>query len=89
MTFILSLLISDALASLLLGVQLLFGAYLPVVQEIYITGCVILVSEAFKLAIIVVTVLHLLVMVCIHLAGVTYPLRFKEVSPSAFGGIKA
>jgi predicted exporter len=78
-TFILSLLISDAFASLLLGIQLLFGSYLPVVHGIEVSGCLIFVAEALKLAGIIVTVFHLLVMVMIHLAGVTYPVRFKEV----------
>ena len=79
MTFILSLLISDAFASLLLGSQLLFGAYLPEVFDYLISPCFLLLSEAFKLAGVVVTVFHLLLMVMMHLAGVAYPVQFKEV----------
>lgn len=81
-TFILSLLISDTFASLLLGIQLLYGSYLPMVHGIEIKGCVILVTEAFKLAGLIVTVFHLLLMVMIHLAGVTYPVKSKEVKYS-------
>ena len=37
------------------------------------------VSEALKLAVIIVTVYHLLIMVTMHLAGVTSPVKFKKV----------
>ena len=78
-TFILSLLISDSFTALLLGIQLLFGAYLPVVHKIHLHGCIMTVSEAFKLAGVLVTVYHLLVMVTMHLLGVTAPISFKKV----------
>ena len=82
-TFILSLLISDSLTSLLLGMQLLLGAYLPVVHDVaiweYGYGCIMLVCEAFKYAVFIVTVYHLLSMVVMHLAGVTAPMKFKKV----------
>ena len=71
--------VSDTIASFLLGIQLLFGAYLPVVHGIQLHGCIMIVSEAFKLAGIIVTVYHLLIMVMMHLAGVTSPVKFKKV----------
>ena len=77
--FILSLVISDAFASFLLGFQLLTGSYLPVVYGVQVNVCFLLMAEALKLAGIVITVLHLFVMVSIHLAGVVNPLKFKEV----------
>ena len=77
--FILSLVISDAFASFLLGFQLMAGSYLPVVYRIQINVCFLLMAEALKLAGIVITVLHLFVMVSIHLAGVVNPVKFKEV----------
>jgi hypothetical protein len=42
--------------------------------------CFLLGAEALKLLGIVVTVLHLLTMVSIHVAGVVNPVKFKEVS---------
>lgn len=83
-TFILSLLISDSFTALLLGIQLLFGAYLPVVHKIHLHGCIMTVSEAFKLAGVLVTVYHLLVMVTMHLLGVTAPISFKKVRSKLF-----
>ena len=83
-TFIFSLLISDTFASLLLGLLLLFGSYLPVVGGISITGCVILIAEALKLAGVIVTVFHLLLMVIMHLIGVTHPVQCKKVIKSPF-----
>ena len=71
--------VSDTIASFLLGIQLLFGSYLPVVHGIQLHGCIMIVSEAFKLAGIIVTVYHLLIMVMMHLAGVTSPVKFKKV----------
>ena len=79
-TFILSLLISDAFASLLLGIQLLFGSYLPVVHDIILGGCLMMISEALRLAGVLITVFHLFIMVSIHLGGVMYPVKFAEVS---------
>ncbi len=76
--FILSLVISDAFASFLLGFQLLFGSYLPVVHNVSIDVCFLLAAEALKLAGIIITVFHLLIMVSIHLAGVVNPVKFKE-----------
>merc|ERR1711981_1093412 len=38
-----------------------------------------LVCEAFKYAVFIVTVYHLLSMVVMHLAGVTAPMKFKKV----------
>ena len=61
-TFVLSLVISDAFASFLLGFQLLAGAYLPAVHGVEINECLLLAAEALKLTGILVTVLHLLVM---------------------------
>ena len=100
-TFILSLVVSDAFASFLLGFQLLFGSYLPVVKgQLVLTAtktrhfdlsesffppikpvgvCVMLGAELLKLTGILVTVLHLLTMVAMHLAGVVNPVKFKEV----------
>ena len=83
-TFIFSLLISDTFASLLLGLLLLFGSYLPVVGGISITGCVILIAEALKLAGVIVTVFHLLLMVIMHLIGVTHPVQCKKVIKTSF-----
>ena len=77
-TFILSLLISDAFASLLLGIQLLFGSYLPVVHEIFLGGCLMMIAEALRLAGVLATVFHLLVMVSIHLGGVMVPVKFAD-----------
>ncbi|TRY70150.1 hypothetical protein TCAL_11423 [Tigriopus californicus] len=76
--FVLSLVISDAFASLLLGFQLLMGSYLPIVHGTYWNTCLLLISEGLKLAGVIVTVFHLLVMVMIHLAGVLNPVKFKE-----------
>ena len=61
-TFVLSLVISDAFASFLLGFQLLTGSYLPVVHGVQVNTCLLLAAEALKLTGILVTVLHLLVM---------------------------
>ena len=49
------------------------------VERIFITGCVILSAEAFKLAGVIVTVFHLLLMVSMHLIGVTHPVKCKKV----------
>ena len=78
-TFILSLLVSDALASFLLGIQLLFASYLPVVHDINLGGCLMMAAEALRLAGVLATVFHLLIMVSIHLGGVMFPVKFAEL----------
>ncbi len=45
-----------------------------------VSDCFMLSAELMKLTGIVVTVLHLLAMVAMHLAGVVNPVKFKEVS---------
>ncbi len=81
-TFIFSLVISDAFASFLLGFQLLTGSYLPLVAGIAVNNCLLLGAEGLKLVGIIVTVFHLLVMVTLHLGGVINPVKFKEVVTS-------
>ena len=48
-TFVLSLVFSDAFASLLLGAQLLCSSYLPAVHGVFINVCFLLACEALKL----------------------------------------
>ena len=38
-----------------------------------------MISEALRLAGVLVTVFHLFIMVSIHLGGVMYPVKFAEV----------
>eukprot|EP00094_Tigriopus_californicus_P002916 TCALIF_02812-PA protein Name:"Protein of unknown function" AED:0.19 eAED:0.19 QI:0/0.5/0/0.66/0.5/0.66/3/0/381 len=78
MTFVFSLVVSDAFSSFLLAFQLLFASYLPIVHKITLSDCFLLLFEVLKMSGIVVTVWHLLIMVSIHLSGVVNPVKFKE-----------
>ena len=79
-----SLVGSDMLTSLLLGGGLLFGSYLPIVFNMVFPMCFMLGKECIRLSLVLTTILHLLFMVLLHAAGVSFPVKLKIVVTSKF-----
>ena len=74
-----SLAMSDAYASLVLGVGFVVNSLLPIVYGINLglyNDCYALILEAFRLAGVVVAVLHLLALAINHYVGILRPLHY-------------
>lgn len=77
--FSVSLAVSDAYASLVLGVGLLLNSLLPIGFNIHLgTYCTILVLEGFRLGGVIVSILHLLMLAVNHYLGIIRPLHYAS-----------
>lgn len=68
---------TDTLASLLMGLGLVFNAYLPVVFNIRFDRCPFLVFEIIRTSALIASVLHLLALAYVHYQGTVNPLRYR------------
>ena len=75
-----SLVSSDTITSVFMGLQLLCGSYLPVVKGVSPPSCLLLVVECLRLSLILTTVLHLLLMVSLHTSAIVWPVRGRRVT---------
>ncbi|XP_057376999.1 5-hydroxytryptamine receptor 1B-like [Daphnia carinata] len=82
MYFSLSLAAADAVASLTVGLGLVFNSLLPKVYNVHIPDwgpCSMLVLEAIRMAAVIVTVLHLLALAVNHYIGIARPLHYAAI----------
>lgn len=78
----LSLAVADAYASVVLGLGFVFNTLLPIVYGINLgiyNDCYGLILEAFRLAGVVVAVLHLLALAINHYIGILRPLHYAAI----------
>ncbi|KAG9510102.1 hypothetical protein GZH46_01364 [Fragariocoptes setiger] len=73
----LNLATTDTIASLLTGLGLFLNSYLPVVFNVHISLCQLLVIEIFRVASLVASVLHLLALALVHYRGIVRPLHYR------------
>lgn len=82
MYFSLSLAAADAVASLTVGLGLVFNSLLPKVYNVDIPDwgpCSMLAMEAIRLAAVIVTVFHLLALAVNHYIGIARPLHYAAI----------
>ncbi|RWS16229.1 Trace amine-associated receptor 2-like protein [Dinothrombium tinctorium] len=70
---------TDALASLLSGIGLVFNSYLPMVYDIHFDRCPFLAFEITRMSAMIASVLHLLALAFIHYKGITKPLHYSQM----------
>lgn len=75
----LNLATTDCMASLFVGIGLLFNSYLPIVFDIDLgkAQCALLVIEIFRLSSLIASAMHLLSLALVHYKGIVKPLHYR------------
>ncbi|XP_067140297.1 adrenocorticotropic hormone receptor-like [Centruroides vittatus] len=89
--FSLSLALTDAYNSIILGTGLIINSLLPIVYSVYFMGsfyrCSALILEAFRMTGLMVSVLHLLALAVNHYIGILRPLHYAATVTRRGAGI--
>jgi hypothetical protein len=73
----LNLAVTDLIASVLNGLNILFNSYLPNVFNIRMGRCVLLTMELFRCSALLASALHLLALAFVHYRGTVNPLHYR------------
>ncbi|XP_015787189.1 importin-13 homolog A-like [Tetranychus urticae] len=80
LTLSLNLAATDAIASFLTVLVIIFSSYLPVVQGIQLNKCILLTLEVARLTSLFASVLHLLALTWLHYQGTVNPIHHRLTS---------
>lgn len=73
----LNLAVTDLIASVLNGLNILLNSYLPNVFGISLGSCTLLTIEFFRCSALLASALHLLALACVHYRGTVNPLHYR------------